>query len=394
MKVTPISSPLPGEHLAGVSPVMQPESNVGWRSRLNFWTGRSLTEQALNTEQENRAARLAWRGRSVTSGVVAGLEVALEPRHSDRVLKNPTLCGQFVHIMPGYGVMATGEDVYIPKPLRVDLDAVPVIYGQKSIVEIPADSPKSISPAGKSQKAPWFNNLDFGGKVMRFHVLNKRYVPWAAVLVVRPVSYLSIATRDPQAPCLLDPTHDAFDDPRIVDASQLVLFMLPPSWRNNYLPGKNTPMTLEEALTWRNRVASMVFDQEMKRVTRQQVLYNGDLNEGDRWMASLASDDLLSWEYFGVPIGLIGFEPDPANINKYRIFLDRYSVVRDGGRARPRPRPAPKCGTRPSWDRAGSHLPAAGPPGSPPPRCGRLALRPPAPPASPIPLWSRHPPPS
>jgi hypothetical protein len=340
MKVTPVSSPLPGEHLAGVSPVMKPEPDqVNWRSRLNFWTGRALTEQALTLEQDNRSARLAWRGRLVSPGVVKGLEVALEPRISSQPMVTNTLNGQFVHIMPGYGVMATGEDVYVPKPLRVNLNDVPVIYGQRTNFtetlsgrSVPQSEVSVVENPGSTS---WFNNLNFGGKSIRWHLLNPRYVPWAAVLLLRPVTFESIANRDPYSSCPLDPSHDAFDDPRLVDASQLMLFMLPPSLRReNLLQG------FEQDLTWRNRIATQIFEMEMKFVARQQVLYHNTMPDGKKWDTALVSDELLPWEYFGVPIGLVGFEHFEEGSNVRRIFIDRNAVVRVGGRARHRPRPA------------------------------------------------------
>ena len=63
MNVTPIANPLPGEHLAGTSPILRPETDAGWQQRLNFWPGRALTAEALELEQENRAARLATWAR-------------------------------------------------------------------------------------------------------------------------------------------------------------------------------------------------------------------------------------------------------------------------------------------------------------------------------------------
>ena len=78
MKVDPIVSPLPGEHLATTSPTMVPETPIDWRQRLNFWAGRALTAEALESEQEHRAAELARQGRVMTAGIVRGLEVAIE----------------------------------------------------------------------------------------------------------------------------------------------------------------------------------------------------------------------------------------------------------------------------------------------------------------------------
>src|SRR5262245_52979468 len=102
MRISQISSPLPGEHLARTFPPMRPETvDAGWRLRLNFWSGRALTAEALELEQENRGARLAWRGRIPTPGVVTGLEVAIEPPATLPATLDPA--GHFVHILPGHG---------------------------------------------------------------------------------------------------------------------------------------------------------------------------------------------------------------------------------------------------------------------------------------------------
>ena len=76
MRINQISSPLPGEHLAATSPVMRPETDdARWRLRLDFWAGRALTAEALELEQENRAAQLAWRGRLASPGKIGRAHV-------------------------------------------------------------------------------------------------------------------------------------------------------------------------------------------------------------------------------------------------------------------------------------------------------------------------------
>jgi len=140
MKIFPIASPLPGEHLAATAPVIRPETDdARWRMRLNFWAGRALTAEALELEQENRAARLAWRGRAATAGVIRGLEVALE----SPVEAPPELAaaGHFVHVLPGHGFLADGEDIVVPRPLRVPLGEIPVHY-------VRVDGENSETPVG------------------------------------------------------------------------------------------------------------------------------------------------------------------------------------------------------------------------------------------------------
>ena len=129
MKVRPIGVPLPGEHLTATSPRIRPETDdARWRVRLDFWAGRALTAEALELEQENRAARLAWRGRLATPGIVSGIEVALEPPASPHGAATPA--GHFVHILPGHGLLVDGEDLVVPRPLRVPLDRIPLGEGR------------------------------------------------------------------------------------------------------------------------------------------------------------------------------------------------------------------------------------------------------------------------
>ena len=342
MKVTPISAPLPGEHLAAVHPVMRPDTDdAGWCSRLNFWTGRALTEQALDTEQENRAARLAWRGRLVSPGVVTGLDVALESPAATNPPQDPTkrsLNGYYLHLAPGHGIAVTGEDVVIPRPLRLNLDLIPTVYARADgAAAPPAEAPSAtVAPAPVKGKLR-FTPLDLGSGWVRWHQFNPRYVPWAAVLVLRPVQFIDIAGRDPASPCPLDDSFDAFDDPRRVDATQVMLCLLPPTWQRDELL-----LHQGQEPTWRNRVASLIARKEMERAARQDVLYRVSQPADRRWAVAPSEGDLFPWEYFGVPIALLGWEPVPgaAAPAPQRLFLDRAAVARPGGVARPRPRPA------------------------------------------------------
>ena len=125
MIVRPVATPLEGEHLAAVHPVMRPEVEAGWHRRLNLHTGRSLSDLALTVEQQGRAGRLAAMGQLLSSGVVRGLEVGLEVERvrdpnggeSDR---------HFLHIAAGAGLCASGEDVAVPRARRVAVRDVEV----------------------------------------------------------------------------------------------------------------------------------------------------------------------------------------------------------------------------------------------------------------------------
>ena len=343
MKVTPIFAPLPGEHLATVHPRMEPAAEVEWRRRLNFWTGRALTKSALEIEQTHRAARLAWRGRLVTPGIVHGLELALETLPQEAVpgpaAQRPTLKGRLVHLQPGLGVVSTGEDVVVPRPLRVELADVPVVYARFSTAPL-GQTPASATNGGK--KPPRVTTLGFGGFSMRLRLLAEGYVPWAAVLVLCPAEVSRLAGRDAFDPCALDPSRDAFEDPRRVDAAQLLLCVLQPQWKRDSLV-----MGSAGDVTWRNRVASLLLREEAARTRRQQFEVR-QMATGRRFDARLEAGELLPWEALGLPLALIGFEPapnPPAGKSPRRLFLDRAAAARPGGSARPRPRPVAALAT-------------------------------------------------
>jgi len=138
MNVRPLRTPVAGEHLIAVEPGLSLFVAEHWRRRLNLFTGRSLTEAALNAEQAYRAGMLALRGLSVSPGVVQGLEADIETviqriplpplpgfpfpggtRPRFRIVRS-----DFLQIAGGYGIAASGEDVLVPRPLRVPMNAV------------------------------------------------------------------------------------------------------------------------------------------------------------------------------------------------------------------------------------------------------------------------------
>ena len=80
MKPRPIAQPLPGEHLAAMYPAEAGDAAVVWHRRLNLFTGRTLTANALGIEQTGRAAYAAVveaadaAGHGETSRAVGALE--------------------------------------------------------------------------------------------------------------------------------------------------------------------------------------------------------------------------------------------------------------------------------------------------------------------------------
>jgi hypothetical protein len=142
VSVRPFDDRLEGEFVAAVEPPIAPRVDAGWRRRLNLFTGRALSDTALQSEQQGRGGRLATAGQTLSHGVVSGLEVGLEtadelvqpesvtnheiwphwpPEHAAPAL-GETAQRWYLHVAPGFGLAASGEDVIVPSALRIPLD--------------------------------------------------------------------------------------------------------------------------------------------------------------------------------------------------------------------------------------------------------------------------------
>lgn len=322
MRTVPITSPLPGEHLAATSPRMQPETDTASWLRLNFWAGRALTADALELEQQHRGGRLAWRGRAATPGIVRGLEAALEPPAAPPT--ELTRAGYFVHLLPGHGFLADGEDVVVARPLRIPLDAIPIEYVRVGALN--HQPPFEAPPAGATPSV----SIDTGSRIVLVDRFPDGHVPWAAVLVVCPAELRAVEGLDPDDPCELDPSTEPFADDRRVDAAIVRLCELPAAWQTLPLVGDGGDVR------WRNRLAHVVFSEEARSSARQ---WSEAQNDDPRWQTTLRSAEPLPWEWLGVPVALLGSE-QLAAASPRTFFLDRATVARHGGIARPRTRPA------------------------------------------------------
>src|SRR5215472_14695641 len=98
MPATPITNPLPGEELLGVDPPLQQQVDPGWRHRLALFTGRALSDTALDGEQLYRAGLLATLGQAVSAGVVKGLVASLEVSGTATVTTAAVAAGNKVSI--------------------------------------------------------------------------------------------------------------------------------------------------------------------------------------------------------------------------------------------------------------------------------------------------------
>ena len=139
MKVKHIQNALADEHVVAVSPEMKPQADAGWQRRLNLYTGRALSDTALIMEQEGRAGRLATRGQMVSPGVVLGLEVSVEEEKEGETVE------RYFQISPGFGLTASGEDVFVQKNWRVRSRDIPIF--------VPATVKKEVHPKKPSRRA-------------------------------------------------------------------------------------------------------------------------------------------------------------------------------------------------------------------------------------------------
>ncbi len=267
MKVKRIFNPAKGERVIAVNPEMKPEIGADWRRRLNFYTGRSLSDVALTTEQTGRDGRLAMRGQLLSAGVVTGLEAALELDLSG---------DYFYHLLGGAGIAASGEDLVMPQGMRVNVRSTLVFL------------PPGLNGLGDhiSLESTLGDLIDDGIDL-----------PRAGVLVLQPVTAALIGRLKAGDECEIDPANDAFDDWQLADAVRLVFYAWPTT--RIALPD-STP-----SATWRNRLAHAIFEAEKAK----------------------AEDELMPWNELGVPVGLVGFADDWTP-----LFLDRYAVVRAGGK--------------------------------------------------------------
>src|SRR5687768_16523442 len=369
MKVKPIVKPLAGEHVVGVSPAMTPDIKSGWNRRLNLYTGRALGDAAFKTEQQVRGGRLALGGQAVSHGVVNGLEVGVEPPEGVTPEGGTTegetgarlLEGFAYHISPGLGLTASGEDVALSHPLRVALRDVPVCAPVR-LLDRSGSTPRPplVAPTGPTRPELFDDDTALvnrvgAGRVERVGAvgdirlviaasleqplvftpaetalravaartsaasvsgrLDVRRVgptfgeladagwpeglPQVGVLVLQPVVAELVGQFDEEDPCEEDPENYAFEDWQLADGFRLVFYAWPSEWQPLPTFGDR----------WRNRIAYAVFNAERRH----------------------GPGEPLPWEVLGVPVALVAFDESLS-----LQFVDRYSVVRAGGKPRRR----------------------------------------------------------
>src|SRR5215469_1387037 len=119
MAATQIRDFLPGEDLLAIEPEIRQQVDAYWLQRLSMFTGRTLSQTALQNEQAYRAGRLNLLGQAVTQGTVTGLELSFDLSAAPPVLT----------VSSGYGIAASGQDVALMRPMSTTLSGLAVING-------------------------------------------------------------------------------------------------------------------------------------------------------------------------------------------------------------------------------------------------------------------------
>ena len=109
------------EQAMAALPPLAGRGGESWNRRLNLYAARDLTANALAIEQRHRERHLARLGQTLSPGVVAGLEVTVDPGPAGRPDR--------LAVAPGRGLLADGQDVVLsaarslPTDELVTLDA-------------------------------------------------------------------------------------------------------------------------------------------------------------------------------------------------------------------------------------------------------------------------------
>lgn len=244
-----LSNPLPGERVLAVHPKLAPQvEDAQWRRRANFFTGRSVGEQALRAEQNERGARIALHGQLASPGVVSGLEAGVRQERSG---------SWTLEVAPGIGIASSGEDVRLTRPLSIPVNNLPV----------------TLTRSGQVTTRTVGEWLTPGPNAEPFLAL---------ILVLEPIQIRRASARDPGEPCELSPEDIAFDDEQLIDGARLTVLDFPSAFSVQN-PATDPPR-------WRNRLAYEIFQRE----------------------AELAPGQALPWDGAGVGIGLLGIESQTA----------------------------------------------------------------------------------
>src|SRR5215469_10256686 len=206
MPATLITNPLPGEALVGIDPELLSRVSVSWQHRLNLFTGRALTESALDAEQANHSGLLAMTGQMVSPGIVHGLYAMLD-------MSGPE---PGCYVQPGYGITADGEDVTLAIAMRTPLSSIAVAVGTEMLAQRDAE--------GNIVRTKTFHDFtqettskDFAGVLLLEPVIVR------AAGMPGGAQESSLITDS----CQSDPDQYAFEDWQLVDGCRLVFYAWP-----------------------------------------------------------------------------------------------------------------------------------------------------------------------
>ncbi len=290
MKIIRPLETVPRERAAAIEPAPAVRIADDVLRRLNHYPGRTLTRAALDVEATHRLRHLGLTGMERSAGVVAGLEVGVEPmeepasgdrRDETSVLPwdgeaDRTPRGRCrLTISPGRGLCANGEDVVLARPLRVPLDA------------IPHDETATGEPSGPPRGVGF--------------------------VILQPICGETPGDPDEMDPCEMDPGEEGYRDYRRVDGCRVVWMPWPSALGRLPAPGPR----------FRNILAYRIFTYET---------------------ASSGADAVFPWEKTGLPLALMQVARDGTV-----VFVDRWSVVRRGGAPRPKTPLFPGRGTVFLW---------------------------------------------
>lgn len=206
----------PEERLLAVDPPLAERVDDAWNRRPRYYTGRTLTEDVLELQDQHHRQHLNIYGRQLSDGIVQGLEaeagfVAPEPPVGEEDQPPPTpRDGWWLEIGPGLGVMGSGLDLTLRQRRRILFADIPVI-----------DDPES-QPEG------------------------------VGVVLLEPVVAETVADFDEDDPCEWDPEQHPFEDRQWVEGARVT--WLP--WPEEYVA-----LPTDDA-HFRNRLAYRVFERE------------------------------------------------------------------------------------------------------------------------------------
>lgn len=291
MSIERIAQPLPGERVLALSPPTADEAVRAWLRRPNMFPGRALTCAALAQRQQWEAGRIAARGQSWVAGVVDGLELICTMAGA-----GSGLAATRIRVERGRALTAGGEDVVLSRALECSLADVPVV------------APPSFFANGGGVSDPnpdgSLRARNIGPALGALAAASLATLPAVGVLVLQPVRVES-APFDRSDPCDRSACDEgtindaqAFEDWREADAGRLLWYVWPSEWRS----AAASDMHLRNALAW------TIFRAE----------------------AGLPPDEALPWEYpWGAPLALVHLDAQ-----RQPLWVDRASVVRQGGRSR------------------------------------------------------------